>query len=139
MPGCRERLLLLETSAPVTLGKTRRQGVNPYGMIFIRAPLRRRRQALSKVQQYENCERLLGAEQQCRCHAVRSRLLIQQNVSLVEPAARRAARRSVSADQRQLDEACLATRVIDALYRFAVVSGLRQQDVLHEGLRVAVI
>jgi putrescine transport system substrate-binding protein len=46
-------------------------------MIFTREPLRRRREAPSRVQQYENCERLLAAEQQSSCYA---HPVIRQNI-----------------------------------------------------------
>src|SRR6266404_4466392 len=47
-------------------------------MIFTREPLRRRPEAPSQVQQYENCERLLAAEQQSSCYA---HPVIQQNIA----------------------------------------------------------
>ena len=42
-------------------------------------------------------------------------------------------------NNRQLDRAAAARRVIHALGRFFVIRGLRQEDVRHKGLRIAVV
>src|ERR1700738_2257552 len=53
--------------------------------------------------------------------------------------ARHTPRRSVHGYQRQLDETCIGARVIDVLHCLSIVSGFREQDVLHEDLRIPVI
>src|SRR5882757_4936060 len=118
MQGCRARSRLAEAAASV-VWRTPRRGVSPYGIIFTRARLRRRGQAPQWVQQYQNCERLLGATQQWSCYAA---LQIRQNIFLVARDRRAAIPLSVPGYQRQLDVTRLRGCVIDMLHRLAIVS-----------------